>query len=126
MLLNAYAPDRPHRVIENYELSPLGMLPADVIASALQNFAAVGRQLRRGTLDEAISSGEPCMLIVHGESGGHAVVVDGVEVVDGIDYLRVRDPAEGCYLERRDIVELYRLVSDEHITWPALWGVRND
>lgn len=126
MLLDAYAPDRRKRLIENYELSSLGMLPADVIAFALDNLEAVGRQLRRGTLDQALSSGEPFMVVVHADSGGHAVVVDGAEDVDGVEYLRVRDPAEGSYLERRDALEMFRMVDDEHITWPALWGVNDE
>ena len=63
---------------------------------------------------------EPFIAIV---DQGHAVLIDGQAMLNEHLYLRVRDPAVGAYLERRDWFESQRLVSDDRLlSYPTFWS----
>ncbi len=99
----------------------------DTMAFLEDNFSLADMDFRRGSIEDAISGGNPFIAIVHGGdlTPGHAVVVDGVEDVGGVPHVIVRDPAEGAYLQEVDFFVEQRVVRDPEVFGPpAIWGVR--
>ena len=68
----------------------------------------------------SIASGQRFIAVV---DNGHAVVVDGVQTVNGLQYAIVRDPVVGAYLERLDWFLDQRVVQDTSVGSQAIWGV---
>lgn len=99
------------------------MVPADMVAFVDDNLEQIGYEVRRGTLEEALDSGSAFLAIV---DDGHAVLIEGCVDLEGVQYLKIRDPLAGSYLERRDILESFRLVTEnDSLAWPTLWGERH-
>ena len=96
-------PNRHFTDISNYTLRSTGMHPTEMAIFFHDNFSAAGLRMIRGTVEQAIESGQRFIAIVHGgKTMKHGVVVDGVEIVDNVKYLVVRDPGVGAYRERLD------------------------
>lgn len=96
MLLEEMAPGRLVTDIESLRLSPMGLMPADMVGFVDDNLSALGMRTVRGDFHEALASGPPFIAIVN---EGHAVLIQGVREVDGLRYVLVRDPLRGAYLE---------------------------
>ncbi len=105
-------PDRTFTLVENHSLNAGGLSLGDTIAFLDDNLTYNGWNLRRGSLDDALKQPQSFIAIV---DRGHAVLVDDEVELDRHCYLKVRDPAVGGYLERRDWFEDQRLVRDDNL-----------
>jgi hypothetical protein len=120
MLLEELAPGRAVTNIESLRLAPRGMTSADMVAFVADNLEGVGMRAVRGSLPQALKSGGPFIAIV---DEGHAVVVQGVRKINGIQHVIVRDPLRGAYLEPLAAFDA-RLVRDTKVlSYPTIWGV---
>jgi hypothetical protein len=122
MLLEYHSPGRAATNLESYCLRRGGMLPADAVGFIDDNLGLIRLRTVRGDLRAAIDSGRPFIAFVTAGPAGHAVLVRGVEQIDGVGFLLVLDPAEGAYLEGIADFET-RLARDQSIIrYPAIWG----
>ena len=121
MLLEEIAPGRLATDIDSLRLAPRGLIPADMVGFVDDNLAALGIRTVRGDLPRALASGLPFIAIV---DQGHAVLAQGVQELDGVRYVIVRDPLTGAYLEPIADFDA-RLVRDTRVlAHPAIWGER--
>ena len=79
----------------------------DSLAKILQN-EGVNARFQRGlsidALREATAGGNPAIVAVKLDGGGHAVVVDGITTRQGIEVVSIRDPWKGVqYHEQLDV-----------------------
>jgi hypothetical protein len=95
MLLEEVAPGRAATIIDSLKLRPQGMYPADMAVFLSEILEAVGMELVRGELPEALARGQPFIAVI---DATHAVLVHGVREVGGFEYAVIRDPLEGAYL----------------------------
>ena len=117
--LDMLLPGRRVTNIESHILLSRGLTPADMVAFLDDNFTAAGLRTMRGSVDDAIASGNRFIAIVDNR---HAVVVDGIRNVNGVRYVVVPDPAVGSYLERSDWFVEQRIVRDpDALGFPAIW-----
>ena len=121
MLLEEIAPGRLVTVVESLRLSPMGLMPADMVGFIDDNFSALGVRTVRGDLHEALASGLPFIAVV---DEGHAVLIQGVREMEGVRHVLVRDPLRGAYLEPIADFDA-RLVRDPQVlAHPTIWGER--
>ena len=68
----------------------------------------------------ALASGRRFLAVV---DDGHAVVIDGLRNIDGVQHVIVRDPAVGAYVEQLDWFIDQRLFLDTDVLgFPTIWG----
>ncbi len=123
MLLEYYSPGRLSTQIDYCKLQVDGLEVADVIGFVDVNLTAIGMRIARGRFGPAIERGQPFIAFVIDGEQGHAVLVQGIQEVDGSSWLIVRDPARGAYRERPVDFEA-RLVQDRSgVGYPAIWAI---
>ena len=123
MLLEHYAPGRTMTRLEHCCLRPNGLNPVDAIGLIDANLVIIGMRTVRGSLAEAIESGQPFIAFVVDGTQGHAVLVAGVREVDHSAWVIVRDPARGAYRQRHVDFNARLVQNQSGVGFPAVWAV---
>lgn len=120
MLMEELAPGRKSTNIENLKMAPKGLHPTDAYGMIGENLEAAGMRMKRGELSNAIKTNRPFIAFV---DDGHAVVVQEVRQINGVQHVLVRDPLRGAYLE--PITNFDARLIREHplVASPVVWGV---
>ena len=122
MMLEATVPGRNSTVTTGNNLRPGGLNASDMVAFVTNNLTAVGMNMHRGTLPEAITSGRPFIAVINSPTGGHAVFVRGTQVRDGTTYLEIHDPLTGTASLVTPTEFDAQVAGPPIISIPTIWG----
>ena len=120
MLVNELSPGQSVINADTVALSPGGMHPTDMTIFVTENLDNIGMRTVRGDLPEAIASGQPFIAVV---DNGHAVLVQELRDINGVNYLVVRDPLVGAYMETIPVFDARLVLDPMLVTYPTYWGV---
>jgi hypothetical protein len=127
MLLEHYQPRRSATAIEYLEVGVEGMEPAAIKGFVSENLDAIGKEMATGTFDQAAKTGEPFIALVGSSKQRHAVLVQKIEIVDGKQWIVVRDPSRGpsggAYREPLEWFKNHDLMpTDRKYLFQAIWA----